>query len=135
MILERERNAGRERETLICCFTYLCIHWLILVCALTGDQTCNLAISGWCSNQLSYLTKATKDCWPVTLLLWYRKPHLTLWCIPGQPGPTDAIYITNASDETFTVFLYTDSTSWNYAPLDILAHQFQNWIWIWSIFV
>ena len=24
----------RERETLICCYTYLCIHWLIFVCAL-----------------------------------------------------------------------------------------------------
>ena len=27
----------RERETSICCSIYLCIHWLIFVCALTGD--------------------------------------------------------------------------------------------------
>ena len=29
----------RKRGTSICCFTYLCIHWLILICALTRDQT------------------------------------------------------------------------------------------------
>ena len=32
---ERERKGARERETLICCFTYLFIHWLILICTLT----------------------------------------------------------------------------------------------------
>ena len=35
--LERERERKGERETLICCSTYLCIHRLILLCALTGD--------------------------------------------------------------------------------------------------
>ena len=34
----------RKIETLICCSTYLCIHWLILVCALSGDRTRNLGI-------------------------------------------------------------------------------------------
>ena len=34
----------RERETLICCSTYFCIHWLLLIHALTGDQTHNLGI-------------------------------------------------------------------------------------------
>ena len=29
-------------------------HWLILVCALTGDQTCDLDVLGQCSTQLSY---------------------------------------------------------------------------------
>ena len=29
---------------MICCSTHSCIHWLILVCALPGDQTCNLGI-------------------------------------------------------------------------------------------
>ena len=29
------------------CSTYLCIYCLILVCALTRDQTPNLAILGW----------------------------------------------------------------------------------------
>ena len=33
------RERGRERT---CCSTYLCIHWLLLVCALTRDGTCNL---------------------------------------------------------------------------------------------
>ena len=33
LILER----GKERETLICCSTNLCIHWLTLACALNGD--------------------------------------------------------------------------------------------------
>ena len=36
----------RERETSSCCSTYLCIHSLIFVCALTGDRTCNLGVSG-----------------------------------------------------------------------------------------
>ena len=33
-----------ERERLICRFTYLCIHWLILLCALIRDRTCNLGV-------------------------------------------------------------------------------------------
>ena len=48
----RERERDTERS--ICCSTYLCIHWLILICSLTGDQTCNLGVSRQCSNQLSY---------------------------------------------------------------------------------
>ena len=55
-LIERERK--EERETSICCSIYLRIHWLILVCALTRDQTHNLGVSGWCSNQLSYLARA-----------------------------------------------------------------------------
>ena len=35
---EKERgNKEEERETLICCFMYLCVHWLLLLCALTRD--------------------------------------------------------------------------------------------------
>ena len=48
----------RERETLICFSTYLFIHWLFGVWALTRDRTCNLGISGQLYNQLSYLTRA-----------------------------------------------------------------------------
>ena len=33
----RGRERERERETLICCSPYLYIHWLLLICALTGD--------------------------------------------------------------------------------------------------
>ena len=54
LILERE-----NRGTWICYSTYLCTHWLILICALTRDQTCNLGASGWCSNQLSYPARAS----------------------------------------------------------------------------
>ena len=45
---------GRE----ISCCTYLYINWLILVCALIWDRTCNLGVLGWCSDQLSYLDGA-----------------------------------------------------------------------------
>ena len=48
----------RERVTSNLTSPYLCIHWLILVCALTGDQTHNLGILGQHSNQLSYPDKA-----------------------------------------------------------------------------
>ena len=56
--LEREEGAVREKERLIFCFTYLFLHWLILVCALTGTRTWNLDVSGWCYNQLSYWDRA-----------------------------------------------------------------------------
>ena len=38
----REREPDKERE--VCCSTYLCTHWLILVCALTKDQICKLGM-------------------------------------------------------------------------------------------
>ena len=50
----------KERERGTCCSTYLHIHWLIVVDAMTGDQTRNLSISGWRSNQLSYPARTTK---------------------------------------------------------------------------
>ena len=43
-LLIRETEEEREGEMSICCSTYLCTHWLILACALTGDRTCNLDI-------------------------------------------------------------------------------------------
>ena len=76
-IIFRERK--RERETSVCCSTHLCIHWFILACALTGDQTNNLSVSGWCSNQLSYPARAAEilimltyhraSCWPTALMI------------------------------------------------------------------
>ena len=47
---------GVERETLMCCSTYLCIH-----CVLAGDPTYNLGVLGWCSNQMSYPARATTN--------------------------------------------------------------------------
>ncbi|KAF6109763.1 hypothetical protein HJG60_010966 [Phyllostomus discolor] len=52
----------KERELSICCSPYLCIHWLILVCAFTRDRTCNLGVLGQCSNQLSYRDRALGNC-------------------------------------------------------------------------
>ena len=56
---DRENGGGRERESSMCCSTHLCIHWFLLVCALTGDQTHNLGILRGHSNQLSYPARAT----------------------------------------------------------------------------
>ena len=49
----RGREGEREREVSTCFSTHLCIHWLILACALTRDWTCNLGTSECCSNHLS----------------------------------------------------------------------------------
>ena len=46
LILERERERKGEREILTSCSTYPCIYCLSLVCALTGNRTLNLGISG-----------------------------------------------------------------------------------------
>ena len=54
--LERERKD--ERETSICCSTYSCSLWLILVCVLTRGQTHSLAVSRWCFNQQSHPARA-----------------------------------------------------------------------------
>ena len=55
--LERGTEGGGERNIDVL-FTYLCTHWLVLVCALTGNQTPSLGVSGWRSNQLSYPARA-----------------------------------------------------------------------------
>ena len=46
----------RERDTDL--LFHLCIRCLLLMCSLTKDGTLDLGILGWCSNQLSYPTKA-----------------------------------------------------------------------------
>ena len=50
----REMKGERKRETSIYRSTYLFTHWLICVCALTGDWTCKLDVSGWCINQATW---------------------------------------------------------------------------------
>ena len=35
---EKGRKRKREKDTAICYATYLCIHWLILLCVLTGME-------------------------------------------------------------------------------------------------
>ena len=49
----RERKEKERREISTCCSTYLCIHWLLLVCALIWDPTRNPGLSGRCSDQMS----------------------------------------------------------------------------------
>ena len=63
---ERKERGEEEQETLICYSTYLCIHWLILICTLTEDQTHNLGLSGQCSNQLSYSAMAAAPIYDKT---------------------------------------------------------------------
>ena len=67
------RERERERESESCCSTYLYIHWLILVCALTGDQTCNPSILRRCSNQLSCLASAKNYTLYLFLFLFFEK--------------------------------------------------------------
>ena len=67
----------RKRETLTCCSIYLCIHWLLLVCGLTGDQTYNLGTPGQCSNQLSYLARTKITEAKMTLLSKFMEWPLT----------------------------------------------------------
>ena len=43
LILDREEGGEREKETSICCSTYLYTHWLILVCTLTSTELETLA--------------------------------------------------------------------------------------------
>ena len=57
-----------EREREIYCSTYLCIHWLICVCAPTGDWIRSFGILGWRSKP-SYLARALE--W-LFLMILYR---------------------------------------------------------------
>ena len=47
-----------ERETSICCSTYLGTHWLIPVCALTTDGNCYLGEPGRRSDHMRYGARA-----------------------------------------------------------------------------
>ena len=54
-----EREEGREKRTSVCNSNSWHIHWLLLICTLTGDWTCNLGVLGQYSNQLSSLARTT----------------------------------------------------------------------------
>ena len=58
-------EAGREREKKIspCCSTCLCIHGLILACALTGDRTYSFGVPGQRSNRVSHPARARPPSW------------------------------------------------------------------------
>lgn len=53
LLISRERERERERGKNIDLLFHLHIHWLSLVCALTGERTHALGVSGPCSNRLS----------------------------------------------------------------------------------
>ena len=71
-----ERGGERERASApsICCSTYICTRWLLLVCALTGGRTCNQGVLGFCSNQLSSLARAL-----LNIFIQTHPPSLVLW--------------------------------------------------------
>ena len=106
---ERKREGGRgEKETSNCCSIYLFIHWLIFVCALTGDGTFDLGISGHRSNQLSYLTRASAGIlsqnlqeahtFPQGLHLEAMQENSTRRCmfkILPPPGPLQSVHSQN----------------------------------------
>ena len=87
----------REREKKTSLFHFLCIHWLLLVCALTRDWTHNPGVLGQCSNQLNYLASVhlrmiwvklrTSGChqfWRLDALLAQQNPPSeTHQCISG----------------------------------------------------
>ena len=87
-----ERQWEREREKHLL-FTYLCIYWLILVCALTRDQTHNLRVSEWCSNQLRYTARALRERLEGCVNCWHCEGGTgdrasISWFICGQPALT-----------------------------------------------
>lgn len=52
------REQGERHVNLLFHLRYLCIHWLLLVCALTRDGTHDPGVSGRCPNQVSCLARA-----------------------------------------------------------------------------
>ena len=84
--LKKKLISGRERERKIsiCCFTYLCIHWLLLVCTLARDWTHNLDIGGWSSNQLNYWAMA-RDMYYLFSWGWWleccNQDLQSVWCL------------------------------------------------------
>ena len=83
LILEREKGKGERKKYQFCCSCCSCIHWLILVCALTGDWTHNPGLSGQCSKQLSHPGRAiSASCInQVWSTVWYNVSQLL------GPGP------------------------------------------------
>ena len=87
------------RETSICCPTYWCIHWLILVCALTENWTHNLGGSRQHSDQLCHLYSWAPFENAELHIISYLNASCTLPCqhSPGFPsslmssGPPDSL--------------------------------------------
>ena len=78
----------RERDIDLL-FPYVCSHWLILACVLTRGRARNLGVSERCSNQPSYLARASSltFCSPLSICLspTWGPGSLSLALPPAQP--------------------------------------------------
>ena len=77
-LLILERGWEREKHQFVLP-PYLCLHWLILVCAPTGDRTCKRGVWGRCSNQLRHPARLSN--FKQEPLLHFQTPSLChmLW--------------------------------------------------------
>ena len=73
--IDWERDWDRDWHWLTCCSTYLCIHWLILVHALTRDKIRILGVLGWHSNQLSYPARTSISIFWLSIFLKFPLSH------------------------------------------------------------
>ena len=93
LILERERRGGERSINLL---FHLRVHWLILLCALRGEWTCDLGVSGWGPNELSQPARALSwiliVSW-ILLCLWVlRSLEEILKCSKVQVTIQDPLY-------------------------------------------
>ena len=73
---ERERERERERNIDFCCSSYLCIHWLVPMCALTRDWTTTLVYQDQTLTRCSCIFK----CWePITIMFRFCNIHVKGW--------------------------------------------------------
>ena len=106
---EEERERGREGRE-ICYYTYFCIHWLILTCALTGDQTCNLGELGGRFNQMSCTARALHTV-RISVILYISVPtnHISqtqTYGASGYPtGHTDVSSLLTYGDGSTQTFI------------------------------
>ena len=97
---KRKKEIKKKKERSTYCFTYSCIHWLTIACALTGDWTHNLGVPGRRSNQLSYPAWAflvSLDtngylggrqlffCWPLSRMSSWINPLVYNYLLPFSP--------------------------------------------------
>lgn len=95
-----ERGRGRERDLLF----HILMHLLIITPSLTGNQVCNLGVSGRYSNQLSYLAKTPPffcSQWGclrnpvITVILYLFHMSHGFYCKINEP-----YHVLNALEET-----------------------------------
>ena len=132
LILERERKEGREKHR-FCCPTYLCLHWLLLLCALTGDKTRNTGASGRCSNQLSYPARASFTSFTSDFIsskfawsLWVKNPgthKYTLGWITLDNSDSCSSWISKKIQSCANRGFFTQSVRTESIPGLLMSHQ------------